>query len=881
MQSKDILNTLEQGVKNVFNSERYLKYLTFLSKFHNYSWRNTVLIFSQRPEATLVAGFNDWKNKHNRYVKKGEKAIRIIAPYYKKFQTEVDVLDSNGKAVIVNGKHLTEKKEIEKMLFRAVSVFDVSQTDGEPLPQLTSELQDTVKNYQELFTAISSFSEYPIEFEDISGGAKGYFNFIDQRIAINNGMSESQTIKTAIHELTHSRLHNPNIEIDEQNKTTRATKEVQAESVAFVVANHFGIDTSDYSFDYIAGWSSGKELEELHESLEIIQKEANIIIQGIEEQYQQLLKDRSVEINNADKGVDRDMDGIDDSRDSSYTAPSEDITLQIADLEAKIAAEDKSVESNEKSFAEQEKVKLYSDYPLNNDLIHQANAATLTDMGDIMLREYNRNLDLISQLNIDIHSKNEAYKTLQNLYNQQLSAQSKAVNPYVSGVARPSSEQTNKAHTELVSKINSDIQMFVSSLQSQSNKNNIEDRNKRVLSIIAEAEKQGLKSVTIDGTTYYKSRKNWSTEPPKNFKRKDYSKEENTRIISDIKQSIPIHEYAQQIGFTVQRVGNYYTLKEHDSVRINPRKNVFTQNSTGVKGSIIDFVMHFENLDKAAAIDKLAKHINADIKRSANLNQSYPKYSAEKTYEDKEPLILPDKAKTMKNVFAYLINTRKIDSQIVNQWVKNKNLFQDTHNNCVFVTFDKNGKANFASQKGTNTSKPFQADIKGSDYNCCHFINNNAKSLIVCEAVIDLMSVQTILKANGRNLNDYNYLSLNGTTKTHAILNALQSSSTDTVILATDNDKAGELARSQLRELASKFDGNIKFVDYVPKSEKDWNAELVSNVQRETAALSQSNSKQKLSDKIVDCQNKANEHNKMIDNNKSQSLAQKRNVPDL
>ncbi len=941
MQSKDILNTLEQGVKNVFNSERYLKYLTFLSKFHNYSWRNTVLIFSQRPEATLVAGFNDWKNKHNRYVKKGEKAIRIIAPYYKKFQAEVDVLDNNGNAVIVNGKHLTEKKEIEKMLFRAVSVFDVSQTDGEPLPQLTYELQDTVKNYQELFTAISSFSEYPIEFEDISGGAKGYFNFFDQRIAINNGMSESQTIKTAIHELTHSRLHNPNIGSDKQNKTSRANEEVQAESVAFVVANHFGIDTSDYSFDYIAGWSSGKELEELHESLEIIQKEANIIIQGIEEQYKQLLKDRSVEINNADKGVDRDMDGIEDSRDSSYTAPQEDITLQIADLEAKIATaekynneyamaiaysedthhadlmreqlakyekevldmkttlndlkerslnkadeisaekSDKSVESNEKSFVEQEKVKLYSDYPLNNDLIRQANAATLMDMGDIMLREYNRNLDLISQLNIDIHNKNEVYKTLQNLYNQQLSAQSKAVNPYVSGVARPSSEQTNKAHTELVSKINSDIQMFVSSLQSQSNKNNIEDRNKRVLSVMSEAEKQGLKSVTIDGTTYYKSRKNWSTEPPKNFKRQDYSKEENTRIISDIKQSIPIHEYAQQIGFTVQRVGNYYTLKEHDSVRINPQKNVFTQNSTGVKGSIIDFVMHFENLDKAAAIDKLAKHINADIKHSSNLNQNNPQYSAEKTYKDKEPLILPDKAKTMKNVFAYLINTRKIDSQIVSQWVKNKNLFQDTHNNCVFVTFDKSGKANFASQKGTNTSKPFQADIKGSDYNCCHFINNNAKSLIVCEAVIDLMSVQTILKANGRDLNNYNYLSLNGVSKTHAILNALQNSNTDTVILATDNDRAGEQARSELRELASKFDKNIKFVDYVPKSEKDWNAELVSNVQRETTALSQSNSKQKLSDKIVDCQNKANEHNKMIDNNKSQSLAQKRNVPDL
>lgn len=681
MQSNDILNTLEQGVKNVFSSDRYLEYLTFLSKFHNYSWRNTVLIYSQKPEATLVAGFNDWKDKHKRYVKKGEKAIRIIAPYYKKFQIEVDILDNKGNVVFINGKALTEKKEIEKLLFRAVSVFDISQTGGEPLPQLTYELQDTIKNYQEIFTAISSFSEYPIEFENITGGAKGYFT--GKRIAINNGMSEAQTIKTAIHELTHSRLHNPNTD-NKQEKVSRDNAEVQAESVAFVVANHFGIDTSDYSFNYIASWSSGKELEELHQSLEIIQKEANIIIQGIEEQYKQLLKDRNVEINKADKGIDRDMDGIDDSRDSSYTAPSVDITHQ------------------------------------------------------------------------------------------------------------------------------------------------------------------------------------------------QYTQEDNKRIIDEIKQSIPIHEYAQQIGFTVQRAGSYYTLKEHDSVRIEPNRNVFTQNSTGIKGSIIDFVMHFENLDKATAIDKLAKYINADTK-------SQPIRFTEQTYnrntEPKQPFVLPEKAKTMKNIFAYLINTRKIDSQIVNQWVKNKNLYQDTHNNCVFVTVDKNGKANFASQKGTNTAKPFQADIKGSDYNCCHFINNNAKSLIVCEAVIDLMSVQTILKANGRNLNNYNYLSLNGVSKTHAVINALQSSNTDTVILATDNDKAGERARTELRELASNFDKNIKFVDFVPKNEKDWNAELVSNIQRETTALD--NSKQRLSEKITDCQNKAAAHNKVIDTNKSQSLAQKRNVPNL
>lgn len=924
---ENIFDTLEQGVQNVFSSERYIKYLTFLGKFHSYSWRNSILVFQQKPEATFVAGFNDWKNKHKRYVKKGEKAIKIVAPYYKKFQTEVNVLDNHGNPVIVNGKNLTEKKEIEKMLFRVVSVFDVSQTAGEPIPRLTYELQYTVKNYQELFTAISSFSECPIKFEDIVGGTKGYFDFTEQRIAINNGMSEAQTIKTAIHELTHSRLHNPNTE-DKQENLSRYNEEVQAESVAFVVSNHFGIDTSDYSFNYIASWSSGKELEELHQSLEIIQKEANIIIQGIEEQYQQLLKDRNIEINNTEKGVDRDMDGIDDNRDSSYTAkiPVPDLLskqqmytleqafyssyqgekmLPILLSQAELFQEyvdiplyrlysDGSkalVEKNEKLFdealydsgdskyanggffgvEEADWQTVYKQFIEPQILIEWSESNKLSDGQRLSLAEANtlfKSVDLATAIEYEQQGLKGAYDktkyvlfyTEENTAKIMIDRQDfgdgdgslinhiKLFNPGLGNYLYCHNDITQLYSTP---NINTDI------LNSIRNELNAQPMSTETL------EKINDKLIT-------------EITPPKNFKKQEYSKGENARTIADIKQSIPIHEYAQQMGFTVQRVGNYYTLKEHDSVRINPNKNVFTQNSTGVKGSIIDFVMHFENIDKAAAIDKLAKYIGADTKYSLTPIQN----SAQKfTDKEKTPLVLPEKAKTMKNIFAYLINTRKIDSQIVNHWVRNGNLYQDTHNNCVFVTVDKYGKANFASQKGTNTSKPFQADVKGSDYNCCHFINNNAKSLIVCEAVIDLMSVQTILKANGRNLNNYNYLSLNGVSKTHAILNALQSSNTDTVILATDNDKSGEQARSELRELASKFDKNIKFINYVPKNEKDWNAELVSNVQRETTTLS--NQKEKLSEKITDCQNKADEHNKMIENNKSQSLAQKRNVPNL
>lgn len=179
-----VMELLQNGVKDVFTSEKYLNYLTMLSKFHNYSYNNVLLISLQNPNATLVAGYNDWVKKHHRYVKKGEKGIKIIAPSPYKKEVSVPILDNNGNKVIVDGKPLMEQKTIQAMSFRTVSVFDVSQTDGEPLPQLLSELTDNVKNYNELFEAIKAYSEYPINFEDISGDTKGYCSYKDKRIAI-------------------------------------------------------------------------------------------------------------------------------------------------------------------------------------------------------------------------------------------------------------------------------------------------------------------------------------------------------------------------------------------------------------------------------------------------------------------------------------------------------------------------------------------------------------------------------------------------------------------------------------------------------------------------------------------------------------------------
>ena len=834
---EQVSKMLEDGIKSVFTSERYINYLKFAEKFHRYSSRNIMLIMLQNPQATAVAGFNDWKNKHHRYVKKGEKGLNILAPAPYKVNVEVPVYDENHNQIVVAGKPLTEQKTVQKIAFKVVSVFDVSQTDGEPLPQLAPKLTAAVESYPDLFSAISNISDFSINFIDIPGSVNGYCDFKNKEIKIDNGMSEAQNIKTLIHEVARSRLHEPNTDIT----YSAAEKEVQAESIAFIVANHFGIDTSEFSFDYIASWSSGKELTELSASLDIIQKEASAMIQGIEEQYQQLIKDRNVEINNAEKGVDRDADGIEDSRDSSYTAPPVDLALQIAELEAKIAEAEKYNNDYEIAIAYTEDT-------------HQADA-----MREELAIYENEVLDMKTTLN---ELKNAEKGVDRDADGIEDSRDSSYTAPPVDLALQIAELEAKIAEAE---KYNNDYEIAIAYTEDTHQadamreelaiyENEVLDM-KTTLNELKNAEKDVNRDMDVIN--------NSNTQRPENktIQQKRYSKEENKRIIFDIKSSIPIQDYAQRIGFTVQKAGSYYTLKEHDSVRIDPRKNRFVQNSTGVKGSIIDFVMHFENLDTAAAIDKLAKYIGADIRHAPIPVQQQSK-SAD---IEKKTLVLPEKAKSMRNVFAYLINTRKIDSQIVSQWVKNRNLYQDTHNNCVFVTYNEDGKPEFASQRGTNTKHKFRADVVGSNYDTCHFINNHAKSLVISEAVIDIMSVQTILKANGRDINNYNYLSLNGTSKTHAVLNALQKSNTDTVVLATDNDNAGKEARNALRTMISDFDKNIKVVDYVPQNQKDWNAELVANVQNEEQKLQNQNLKPSLSEKISDCQRKADNLNQSIE----------------
>lgn len=266
---KELTDRLECGLDALFNSKQYTDYLNMEAKFHNYSVNNIILIALQCPEASRVAGFGAWKKNFNRNVKKGEKAIQILAPVVHKREVKKPESETDS------GEE--ETKEVKWITYRRVNVFDVSQTEGDPLPELgVNELKGNVKEYKRFLEALQQESPVLVSYEDVDGGAKGYFSKAEKKIVVQKGMSEAQTIKTLIHEITHAKLHS------EKNEKSSRTKEVEAESVAYIVGQRYGIDTSDYSFGYIAGWSSGKDRKELKNSLNTICATAAEIIDALD-----------------------------------------------------------------------------------------------------------------------------------------------------------------------------------------------------------------------------------------------------------------------------------------------------------------------------------------------------------------------------------------------------------------------------------------------------------------------------------------------------------------------------------------------------------------------------------------------------------------------
>lgn len=265
---KEITKQLEDGVKGVFDSANYREYLAFMGKFHNYSINNSLLIWMQKPDASLVAGYQTWAKKFKRQVRKGEKGIRILAP----MQRQVTKTVKNQWGDL-------EEVEVRYTTYKATTVFDISQTDGDKIPEICKPLTGDVEGFEELFKRLTEISPVPVEFEDIQSGAHGYFSHAEKVIRLKKGMSQMQTVKTLIHEISHAVLHDK--KTGAEKDADRRTREVQAESIAFAVCSMLGLDTADYSFEYVAGWSAGKEAKELTASMEVIRKTANGIYERL------------------------------------------------------------------------------------------------------------------------------------------------------------------------------------------------------------------------------------------------------------------------------------------------------------------------------------------------------------------------------------------------------------------------------------------------------------------------------------------------------------------------------------------------------------------------------------------------------------------------
>ncbi len=284
---EEITSKLEKGVKDIFDGANYQQYLNFCAKLPRYSVNNQILIMMQKPDATMCQSFTNWKEV-NRHVRKGEKGIRILAPAPYKMQKEQEKVDASGKAVLdKDGEPVKETVEVTINAFKPVSTFDISQTEGEPIPTpVVDELTGSVEGYETLLAAIKEVVPVPISFEQIESGAKGFYHLEENRIVVQEGMSEAQTVKTLLHEASHQALHSKEAMDSAGEKKSKNQKETEAESVAYVVCQHYGIDTSDYSFPYVATWSADKEVPELKASLDTIRRTASELIVKIDEKVQ-------------------------------------------------------------------------------------------------------------------------------------------------------------------------------------------------------------------------------------------------------------------------------------------------------------------------------------------------------------------------------------------------------------------------------------------------------------------------------------------------------------------------------------------------------------------------------------------------------------------
>lgn len=404
---KEITAGIEKGIMELFESDRYRNYLTTMSRFHKYSLNNVMLIHAQRPNATLVAGFSKWKNSFGRHVKKGEKGIQILAPTPYKIKVDKEKLDPDTKLPMLDdeGKPITEEKEVTVPMFKVVSVFDVSQTDGKPLPQISFSLTGDVAQYEVFMEALRRTSQVPITIEPMEPGMDGYFHLEKQAIFLREGMSQVQTVCAAIHEMAHSRLHNYEkmTELADDGETIlvpgekdRNTEEVEAESISYAVCQYFGIETADSSFGYIASWSQGKELKELRASLETINKTSSELISGIEQHYREICKEKGIDL--AADAPAQEQPQVPDNAELPKPDAELEITSQQVETPVPLEASSPAAPEQSSSMLPDAAEQALDEYPMPDESVKVANLKTCGYVdGDMLSLSRERAVELYDQ----------------------------------------------------------------------------------------------------------------------------------------------------------------------------------------------------------------------------------------------------------------------------------------------------------------------------------------------------------------------------------------------------------------------------------------------------------------------------------------------------
>ena len=404
---KEITAGIEKGIMELFESDRYRNYLTTMSRFHKYSLNNVMLIHAQRPNATLVAGFSKWKNSFGRHVKKGEKGIQILDPTPYKIKVDKEKLDPDTKLPMLDdeGKPITEEKEVTIPMFKVVSVFDVSQTDGKPLPQISFSLTGDVAQYEVFMEALRRTSQVPITIEPMEPGMDGYFHLEKQAIFLREGMSQVQTVCAAIHEMAHSRLHNYEkmTELADDGETIlvpgekdRNTEEVEAESISYAVCQYFGIETADSSFGYIASWSQGKALKELRASLETINKTSSELISGIEQHYREICKEKGIDL--AADAPAQEQPQVPDNAELPKPDAELEITSQQVETPVPLEASSPAAPEQSSSMLPDAAEQALDEYPMPDESVKVADLKTCGYVdGDMLSLSRERAVELYDQ----------------------------------------------------------------------------------------------------------------------------------------------------------------------------------------------------------------------------------------------------------------------------------------------------------------------------------------------------------------------------------------------------------------------------------------------------------------------------------------------------